>query len=136
MALHTPIRWLSVALMLAPSPLVFAQESQPSAPATVSPAPVATGFFTEPRILTSVIDAADRRVGEDRGKDDGPYVELGNMITGAGWISAGPGYRLPVLSGRAVVDTSATVSSNLYWAAQARFEFRHLAHDHVSAGTQ
>jgi surface antigen Omp85-like protein len=128
--------WFSVALMIAPGSAAFAQGTESSAPPAVSIPSPAAGFFTEPRLFTKAIDAADERFGAGREPDDGPYVELGNMITGAGWVSAGPGYRHHVLKGRAVVDASATVSWNLYWAAQGRVEFPHLVHDRVTLGAQ
>ena len=53
---------------------------------------------------------------------DGFYVETGNMITGAGWISAVPGYRQAFMDGRARADISAAVLRNLYKVAQASFE--------------
>jgi outer membrane protein assembly factor BamA len=67
---------------------------------------------------------------------DGPYPEMGHMITGAGWISAGPGYRRHVFDDRAIVEGSAALSWNLYRVVQARFELPHLAHDRLSLGAQ
>jgi hypothetical protein len=58
------------------------------------------------------------------------------MITGAGWISAGPGYRKHLFNRRALVDGSAAVSWRAYKMAQARFEWTDLADDHVSVGSQ
>ena len=58
------------------------------------------------------------------------------MITGAGWISAGPGYRRHLLDDRALVDVSAALSWNLYQVAQGRFELPHLANDRLSLGAQ
>jgi hypothetical protein len=45
---------------------------------------------------------------------NGFYPELGNMITGSGWISAGPGYRDHLFDGQAVVNVSAAISWNVY----------------------
>jgi outer membrane protein assembly factor BamA len=56
------------------------------------------------------------------------------MVTGAGWISAGPGYRHHLFDGRAIVDGSAALSWNLYRVVQARFELPHLVHDRLSLG--
>ena len=58
------------------------------------------------------------------------------MITGEGWISAGPGYRRHVLNDRMLVDVSAAVSWKLYNVAQASVELPHLAHDRLSVGAQ
>jgi len=49
------------------------------------------------------------------------------MITGAGWISAGPGYRQFLFGDRAFVDASAAISWRAYKMAQARFELPRLA---------
>ena len=48
------------------------------------------GLFDEPSFITKGVNLFDRRASRSRGPKDGFYVELGNMITGAGWISAGP----------------------------------------------
>jgi hypothetical protein len=56
MAIHTPIRWLSVALMLAPAPAVFPQETQPASPPATSTSSAPTGFFAKPLILTSLLE--------------------------------------------------------------------------------
>jgi len=66
---------------------------------------------------------------------DGFYPQIGT-ITGAGWISAGPGYRTRLFNRHAVVDGSAAISLRAYKTAQARFEWTDLAHDHVAVGSQ
>ncbi len=58
------------------------------------------------------------------------------MITGEGWISAGPGYRRHVVDERMLLDVSAAVSWNLYNVAQASVEVPHLAHDRLTVGAQ
>ena len=125
-----------VALTLMSGAASFAQETAPTSPTPDRPPSVATGLIAEPRILTTVMNATDRSLLTGRERDDGVYVELGNMITGAGWISAGPGYRRHVLNDRAVADVSAALSWNLYKVAQARLDFPHLAHDRISVGAQ
>ena len=101
-------RKVLVLLMIAASgPAVFAQQ----APSTLPPGwvtPIIPGIVQEPTLLKKFINATDNTIGGD--PQDGPYVEWGNMITGSGWISAGPGYRHHVLDGRAVIDASAAVS--------------------------
>jgi len=64
------------------------------------------------------------------------YVETGNMVSGEGWISAGPGYRRTVLGGQGRLDMSAAISWNYYTMAQVAFDLPHLAHDHLSIGVQ
>jgi hypothetical protein len=96
-----------------------------------SPVP---GFLREPSILSKLAMSTDSSIGGE--PRDGFYVETGNMITGEGWISGGPGYRQAILDGRARIDMSAALSWNLYKVAQASFELPHLAHDRLSVGIQ
>jgi outer membrane protein assembly factor BamA len=86
--------------------------------------------------LRKLVNASDGAMDAAGNRSDGPYAEFGNMITGAGWISVGPGYRRHMLDGRALVDVSSAVSWKFYKAAQARFEFPHLAQDRLSVGAQ
>jgi hypothetical protein len=96
-----------------------------------------TGLVAEPPpLLKKLMNASDGVMTYDAEPKDGLYAELGDMITGAGWISAGPGYRFHVLNKRAFVDASAAVSWNIYKVAQTRFEFPHLAHDRLVVGAQ
>src|SRR6266849_1412350 len=94
------------------------------------------GLAPEPHAITKVINWFDRELNQGGGPKDGFYPELGNMITGSGWISAGPGYRHQLAGGRAIVTASTAVSWKFYKMAQARFELPHLANDHVSVGSQ
>jgi hypothetical protein len=127
--------FLTTAVMLAASgPAAFAQEAtSPGLPAGWVTPP---GLFAEPAVLRKLVNLTDGAVNLDGEGPDGLYPEFGNMITGAGWISAGPGYRRHVLDGRALVDASAALSWNLYRVAQARFELPHLANDRLSLGAQ
>ncbi len=125
-----------VVVMLAPSPVAVAQDSQAASlpPGWVPPTP--TGFLAEPALLKKFVNASDGSVTGGAEPKDGPYAELGNMITGAGWISAGPGYRQHAMDGRAFIDMSAAVSWNLYKSAQARIEWPHVARDRFLLGAQ
>ena len=58
------------------------------------------------------------------------------MISGAGWISAGPAYRWSLFDGRAFADVSATVSWRAYLKANAVFELPLLADGRLAAGVQ
>ncbi len=80
------------------------------------------------------MNATDGVARPDRVRGDGPYAELGDMITGAGWIPTGPGYRTHLLGGRADADATTAISWNLYQILQGSFELPHLAHDHTSLG--
>lgn len=118
-----PLYLLVLCALLAAAP-VFAQDA-PSA------------LLPEPGFLTGAVDRVTRMKGDEATRPrDGFYPEMGHMITGAGWISLGPGYRHRVFSNRAVVDLSTAVSWRAYKIAQARFEFPRLADDHVSVGAQ
>ena len=109
---------------------------QPSSPQTTTrSAPV--GFFKEPAIITSSIDYFNQKFGEGAGRPkNGFYPEFSNMITGAGWVSAGPGYRHYFSDDRIMLDTSAALSWHLYKMGQARFELPTLVNDHLVVGAQ
>jgi len=114
----------------APAP----QASKPSTTTTPS-APV--GFFKEPDIIANGIDYFNQRFGEGAGRPkNGFYPEFSNMITGAGWVSAGPGYRHYFSDDRIMLDASAALSWHLYKMGQARFELPTLANDHLIVGAQ
>jgi hypothetical protein len=126
------LRALSIVTLLAPRPAAFGQDVTPTSlpPGWVTPTP---GLIAEPALLRKFVDHSDGMSGGGE-PNDGAYVHFGNAVTGAGWISAGPGYHQRVLDGRAFVDVSATVSWRLYTAAQARFEVPKMAHDRLSFG--
>jgi hypothetical protein len=106
------------------APPVFAQDS-PSA------------LLPEPRIVTRAVDFVTEFKGDETAAaKDGFYPDAGQMITGAGWISIGPGYRHHLFTGRAVVDLSTAISWRAYKTAQARFELPLLANGHVAVGSQ
>lgn len=94
------------------------------------------GLLDEPSFITKGVNLFERRANSSHGPKDGFYVELGNMITGAGWISAGPGYRKLLLNENAIVSASGALSVRFYRMAQASIEFPHLAADHVRFGAQ
>jgi outer membrane protein assembly factor BamA len=58
------------------------------------------------------------------------------MVTGAGWISAGPGYRQHFLDGHLFFDGSAAISWRAYKDAQARIELTGLARNRATLGFQ
>src|SRR5262245_42770422 len=64
------------------------------------------GLLPEPSFITKGVDLYDRRANRSREPKDGFYLEMGNMITGAGFLSAGPGYRTHVLNDNAIVSAS------------------------------
>jgi hypothetical protein len=94
-------------------------------------------LFDEPRVLAITMTFMDDVGGDETAQPpDGFYPELGNMISGAGWISAGPGYRRHIFRGQTVVDMSAAVSWRTYKIAQGRLEFPHLANRRVAVGSR
>jgi len=113
-----------------------AQDHPTGARATTEAALDATGLIREPGAITNAIDSAGRWVDTDGATPkDGFYPALNGMITGAGWISAGPGFRKHFLDGHALVDASAAISWRAYKLAQARFEVTDLAHERLTVGT-
>lgn len=103
-------------------------------PGWITPAP--KGLVPEPPLLRKLVATSEATVGDEKEPKDGLYVETGNMITGEGWISAGPGYRRRLLDDRLRVDASAAVSWNLYTTEQVSVEVPHLAHDRLTLGVQ
>ena len=96
-----------------------------------------TPLFDEPRVIAKTVWWIEGFGTDSIGPpSDGFYPEFGHMVTGAGWISAGPGYRHHVLRGRAVVDISAAISWRTYKIAQGRLEFPHLAGDRLMLGSK
>jgi hypothetical protein len=95
------------------------------------------GLWPEPRRIGEGIAFVARRIGESDGMPrDGFYPEFGHMITGAGWISLGPGYRHQLLNRQALVDTSAALSWRGYKMAQARAELPYLAGNRLALASQ
>jgi hypothetical protein len=118
------------------TPTALAQDRTPRLEETSAPSASAAGLLTEPSFITKAINRADRELTQGGEPSDGFYPELGNMITGSGWVSAGPGYRHHLLNGHAIVNVSSAVSWNFYKMAQGRFELPHLAKDHLTVGSQ
>jgi hypothetical protein len=113
-----------------------AQQSQTAtAPAQqTEPAP---GLMPEPHVMSRTVDFAGHLLGGDGSSPkDGFYPDFGDMVTGAGWISGGPGYRQHFLDGHLFVDGSAAVSWRAYKDAQARIELTDLGWNHATLGFQ
>lgn len=94
------------------------------------------GIFSEPTFITKAVSEFDRRANASSTPKDGFYIDFGNMITGAGWISGGPGYRKLLFNENAIASVSGAVSWRLYRMAQASVEFPHVAANHVTFGAQ
>ena len=95
------------------------------------------GLLDEPRVVRKSVDLALRTIGQGSDVEKtGFYPEVSNMITGAGWISGGPGYRHWLFGDSLLIDGSAAVSWRLYRMAQARAELTGLARSRVAVGGQ
>jgi hypothetical protein len=99
--------------------------------------PAVTPLAEEPRLLTTAMSLLeDYNAGEGGEPRAGFYPEFGPTITGAGWITVGPGYRGYPWKHRAVIDMSAAVTWRAYKIAQARVEFPHLANGRLTVGSK
>ena len=113
---------LSVLLVSGPA---VAQEPAPPAPPPPPTIELVDGYFPEPRPLTRAVERFNKLTGriEGRAPTNGFFAELGGMITGSGWLSAGPGYRHSIANGKGRISASGGVSVRLYTMAQAELEF-------------
>jgi hypothetical protein len=131
--------WCAPIFLFAVFPAAAAAQTRQvdtSEPASVSVTPgEAEGLWREPAFVARSIDFATRVMGDGGEEKNGFYPELSNMITGAGWISAGPGYRHWLAGDQAFVDASTAISWRSYKMAQARFELPHLARSHFAVGS-
>lgn len=121
----------ALALVCLSPAVASAQEAPPLPSSATEP----QGFVAEPPFLTRAALFADRHLGKG-GLSNGIYVDYGNMIPGAGWASAGPGYRHWYGKDSALIDGSASISVNAYKMAQARFELPTLLKSRLGLGTQ
>jgi hypothetical protein len=95
------------------------------------------GVLNDPKLITAALDLAREKLGDGGGAPkNGLYLELSNMVTGAGWVAAGPGYRRVFSDGRVLIDGSAALSWHLYKMAQGRVELPKLADDRLVVGAQ
>src|SRR5262245_14538106 len=120
----------------APSPPPSAVSSSQSSTTNSASAPAPEGFFPEPGLLSTAVDFVMDKAGDGTTRKSGFYPEFSNMITGAGWVSLGPGYRQYLRDDHVMLDTSAALSWRLYKMGQARVEFLDLAHDRLTLGIQ
>ena len=94
------------------------------------------GWLREPALIVRAIDVGTRTIGDGTSRKTGVYPELDNMPAGAGWVTAGPGYRRWLGGDRLVIDASAAWSWRSYTMAQGRFELTNLARSRVAVGAQ
>lgn len=112
-----------------------AAENAPNRPLATSESADVTAIFVEPHVIARAIDAATRMFGDASHIKDGFYPELSNMPTGAGWITAGPGYRHWFFGDQMLVDGSAAISWRSYKMTRARIELPRLARSRLALGT-
>lgn len=93
------------------------------------------GWVAEPGLVTRAAVFADRHLGKG-GLTNGIFVDYGNMIPGAGWASAGPGYRHFYKADRLFIESSASISVNGYKMAQGRVELPAVLRSRLLLGTQ
>ena len=93
------------------------------------------GIVAEPDLIQRAVLFGDRHFsgGESR---NGWYVDSTSMIPGAGWISAGPGFRRWSHNDNLVLDGSVAMSWRRYKTAQARVELPKLARSRLAIGSQ
>jgi len=121
---------LAATLVMAAPRAAVAQDTVPQPSAGVP------GILPEPHFIIRAIDFATRTMGDGSGEKSGLYPEMANMITGAGWISAGPGFRQWFGGDRAILDMSAAMSWRSYKMARGRFEFTNLAKSRLALGSE
>jgi hypothetical protein len=128
------MRIVVAALLL---PLTAAATGTAQTTSTPTTTSAQTGLLSEPHVMDSAVAMASRLMGDGASTPkDGLYPDLGNMVTGAGWISAGPGYRRHLFNRHALVDASTAISWRAYKMAQARFELTDLAANRLRVGSQ
>ncbi len=110
-------------------------QSQPTA--TTPASGEAEGYLDEPGVITKAIDLAVRSMpGGDGGTKNGLFIDASTRVSGAGWVSGGPGYRHWLFDDEAVIEASGTYSWRGYKTAQARFELPQLFRSRFGLGTQ
>jgi outer membrane protein assembly factor BamA len=126
---------LLIIIMIGGSAAGSAAQSSQTATAPAPETDVAAGLEPEPQALTRAVDFASHWLGGDGSSArDGFYPDFSDMVTGAGWISGGPGYRRHFLDRHLFVDGSAAISWRAYKEAQARIELTDLARNHATLG--
>lgn len=126
---------VALALLFGHSSGAFAQSPVKTPPPLPASAREADGFIAEPDLVRRATLFADRHFsGGEFG--EGLYVDLKNLIPGAGWLGGGPGYRRWYAHDRLVVDASAGTSWRAYNTAQARVELPRMARSRLALGSQ
>lgn len=125
------VKIIAFVLMCLCPALAAAQDAVPIPDTATEP----RGLIAEPDIITRAVLFVDRHLGKGD-LTNGFYVDFGNMIPGAGWLSAGPGYRRWHAKDAVLLEASAAVSWNKYRDAQARIELPKFARSRLALGAQ
>ena len=131
-------RAIAFATLACSSIPVLAQETRPLGRAQLRPLETASeppGFLLEPDFVQRIVLFGDRRLGNGE-LTNGWYIDRGNMIPGAGWLSGGPGYRRWTANDQIFFDASAAMSWHGYRTAQASVELPSLARSRFLVGSQ
>ena len=86
--------------------------------------------------MQNAFEFYERKFGGDGEPQSGFYLETGGIITGGGWISAGPGYRHYFANRRVLADASAAISWRAYKMAQATLEVIDVGRPGLTFGSQ
>ena len=113
-------------------PVTALAQEPPELPSTATEP---QGFVPEPDLITRAALFADRHFGKGD-LTNGIYVEYGNMIPGAGWGSAGPGYRHWYAKDSVYVDAAAAISVNNYRLGAAKIELPKFLKSRLALGAQ
>ena len=113
-------------------PVAAIAQEPPAVPASATEP---EGFIAEPGAITRAVLFADRQLGKGD-LTNGIYMDWGNMIPGAGWLSIGPGYKHWYGKDSLFVDASASVSVKNYRMAQARVEAPKFLKSRLAVGAQ
>lgn len=134
------MRTICVIVLLCMGAAATASAQTQAAPSTSSNSPeqaTPEGFLPEPKVIRRAVDFAGRwKADGSSPAKDGFYPQLAGPTTGAGWISAGPGYRKQFMGGQLLVDGWAAISWRAYKQVQARVELPKLLDDHLTVGSQ
>jgi hypothetical protein len=128
------LTYSAVTLLCLCATAAAAQETQETLQVP-STATEAKGFIPEPDPITRAVLFADRQLGKGD-LTNGIYLDYGNMIPGAGWGNAGPGYRHWYAKEQLFIDGSASISVNNYRLAQGRIELPALLKSRLVLGVQ
>jgi hypothetical protein len=118
-----------------PAPITVECCAPVAAPVPPQPAGTNKGLLNEPLILSSLVDTIVSREKNEDVVKSGPYVKFGTGITGAGWLSLGPGYK-QLIGKRLLLDVSTAVSWRRYTSARGRLELRPFANSDLTVGAQ